>query len=45
MPLPVQPRLATLSRKRKEYGQLVEQYFGRGPAYLDQQVSYVAHIL
>ncbi|KAL7418708.1 GTPase-activating protein [Cryptotrichosporon argae] len=38
LPLPVQPRLATLQRKRKEYSQLVEQYFGRGPAALDQAI-------
>lgn len=39
LPSPVQPRLATLNRKRKEYSQLVEQYFGRGLSSLDQQVS------
>jgi hypothetical protein len=38
LPLPTQPRLTTLSRKRKEYSQLVDQYFGRGLASLDQQV-------
>jgi hypothetical protein len=38
LPLPVQPRLTTLHRKRKEYSQLVDQYFGRGLASLDQQV-------
>ncbi|WOO76910.1 GTPase-activating protein gyp1 [Vanrija pseudolonga] len=38
LPLASQPRLATLQRKRKEYSQLVEQYFGRGPASLDQQI-------
>lgn len=38
LPLPTQPRLTTLNRKRKEYSQLVEQYFGRGLASLDQQV-------
>jgi hypothetical protein len=38
MPLAVQPRLTTLSRKRKEYAQLVDQYFGRGLASLDQQM-------
>jgi hypothetical protein len=32
LPLPTQPRLTTLSRKRKEYSQLVDQYFGRGLA-------------
>lgn len=40
LPLPVQPRLTTLHRKRKEYSQLVDQYFGRGLASLDQQVSF-----
>ena len=39
LPLPTQPRLTTLSRKRKEYSQLVDQYFGRGLASLDQQVG------
>lgn len=39
LPLALQPRLTTLSRKRKEYSQLVDQYFGRGLASLDQQVS------
>ncbi|WVR03599.1 hypothetical protein IAU60_000591 [Kwoniella sp. DSM 27419] len=38
LPLPSQPRLATLGRKRKEYSQLVDQYFGRGLAALDQQI-------
>ncbi|ORY25082.1 rab-GTPase-TBC domain-domain-containing protein [Naematelia encephala] len=38
LPLPTQPRLTTLSRKRKEYSQLVDQYFGRGLAFLDQQI-------
>ncbi|ORX34797.1 rab-GTPase-TBC domain-domain-containing protein [Kockovaella imperatae] len=38
LPLPSQPRLATLQRKRKEYSQLVDQYFGRGLASLDQQI-------
>ncbi|KAK8845567.1 hypothetical protein IAR55_006282 [Kwoniella newhampshirensis] len=38
LPLPVQPRLTTLTRKRKEYSQLVDQYFGRGLAALDQQI-------
>ncbi|CAK9785547.1 unnamed protein product [Cutaneotrichosporon oleaginosum] len=38
LPLPVAPRLATLTRKRKEYASLVEQYFGRGLASLDQQI-------
>ncbi|WRT63831.1 uncharacterized protein IL334_000756 [Kwoniella shivajii] len=38
LPLPVQPRLTTLNRKRKEYTQLVDQYFGRGLASLDQQI-------
>ena len=41
LPLPVQPRLTTLLRKRKEYSQLVDQYFGRGLASLDQQVREV----
>lgn len=34
----MQPRLTTLSRKRKEYAQLVEQYFSRGQESLDQQI-------
>ncbi|OWZ64085.1 hypothetical protein AYX14_02800 [Cryptococcus neoformans] len=38
LPLPVQPRLTTLNRKRKEYTQLVDQYFGRGLSSLDQQI-------
>ncbi|WVQ76188.1 hypothetical protein IAR50_005850 [Cryptococcus sp. DSM 104548] len=38
LPLPAEPRLATLSRKRREYEQLVDQYFGRGIAALDQQI-------
>ncbi|WVQ93553.1 hypothetical protein IAU59_000628 [Kwoniella sp. CBS 9459] len=38
LPLPSQPRLTTLNRKRKEYSQLVDQYFGRGLASLDQQI-------
>ncbi|WVF65923.1 hypothetical protein IAT40_000661 [Kwoniella sp. CBS 6097] len=38
LPLPTQPRLTTLERKRKEYKQLVDQYFGRGLASLDQQI-------
>ncbi|EIW73335.1 hypothetical protein TREMEDRAFT_70952 [Tremella mesenterica DSM 1558] len=38
LPLPSQPRLTTLSRKRKEYSQLVDQYFGRGLSSLDQQI-------
>ncbi|BEJ12464.1 hypothetical protein CspHIS471_0209240 [Cutaneotrichosporon sp. HIS471] len=38
LPLPLAPRLVTLTRKRKEYAALVEQYFGRGPAFLDQQI-------
>ncbi|KAI9635757.1 rab-GTPase-TBC domain-containing protein [Dioszegia hungarica] len=38
LPLPTQPRLTTLSRKRKEYSQLVDQYFARGIAGLDQQI-------
>ncbi|KAK4685873.1 TBC1 domain family member 2, partial [Tremellales sp. Uapishka_1] len=38
LPLPSQPRLATLTRKRKEYSQLVDQYFGRGLQALDQQI-------
>ncbi|WWC66823.1 uncharacterized protein I206_100730 [Kwoniella pini CBS 10737] len=38
LPLPAQPRLTTLNRKRKEYTQLVDQYFGRGLSSLDQQI-------
>ncbi|WWC58139.1 uncharacterized protein I303_100674 [Kwoniella dejecticola CBS 10117] len=38
LPLPSQPRLTTLNRKRKEYTQLVDQYFGRGLSVLDQQI-------
>ncbi|OCF31195.1 tbc1 domain family protein [Kwoniella heveanensis BCC8398] len=38
LPLPSQPRLTTLNRKRKEYTQLVDQYFGRGLGSLDQQI-------
>ncbi|KIR75053.1 tbc1 domain family protein [Cryptococcus deuterogattii CA1014] len=33
------PRLTTLNRKRKEYTQLVDRYFGRGFASLDQQTQ------
>ncbi|TYJ54767.1 hypothetical protein B9479_004523 [Cryptococcus floricola] len=39
LPLPAEPRLATLSRKRREYEQLVDQYFGRGITALDQQIE------
>lgn len=39
LPLPSQPRLTTLARKRKEYAQLVEQAFGRGMTPQDAQVS------
>lgn len=42
LPSPVQPRLATLNRKRKEYSQLVDQYFGHGLASLDQQVGSIS---
>lgn len=38
LPLPAQPRLATLARKRKEYAQLVEQAFGRGMSQGDISV-------
>ncbi|GFZ52006.1 GTPase-activating protein [Saitozyma sp. JCM 24511] len=38
LPLPTQPRLTTLSRKRKEYAQLVDQHFSRGLGALDQQI-------
>nr|ODN87621.1 tbc1 domain family protein [Cryptococcus depauperatus CBS 7841] len=37
LPLPVQPRLITLNRKRKEYLALVDQYFGKGLSSLNQQ--------
>jgi hypothetical protein len=40
LPLPSQPRLTTLARKRKEYAQLVEQAFGRGMTPTDAQVSF-----
>lgn len=39
LPLPHQPRLTTLARKRREYAQLVEQAFGRGMTPADAQVS------
>lgn len=38
LPLATQPRLTTLTRKRKEYTQLVTQYFARGLGGLDQQI-------
>ena len=39
LPLPQQPRLTTLARKRREYAQLVEQAFGRGMTPADAQVG------
>lgn len=44
LPLPTQPRLTTLSRKRKEYAQLVDQHFSRGLGALDQQVRPVSSV-
>ncbi|KAJ9106873.1 hypothetical protein QFC19_003002 [Naganishia cerealis] len=38
LPLPSQPRLTTLARKRREYAQLVEQAFGRGMTPPDAQI-------
>lgn len=38
LPLPEAPRLATLTRKRREYAQFVQQYFGTEGAALDQQM-------
>ncbi|GHJ87348.1 hypothetical protein NliqN6_3750 [Naganishia liquefaciens] len=38
LPLPQQPRLTTLARKRREYAQLVEQVFGRGMTPADAQI-------
>jgi len=38
LPLPTQPRLTTLTRKRREYSQLVKHTFSRGLGGLDQQV-------
>jgi hypothetical protein len=47
LPLPHQPRLTTLARKRREYAQLVEQAFGRGmtPADAQASVDYVRQAL
>lgn len=38
LPLASQPRLSSLTRKRKEYSQLVAQYFARGLGGLDQAI-------
>ncbi len=38
LPLPSQPRLTTLSRKRREYAQLVDQAFGRGLSGIEANI-------